>query len=204
MLERVRDSYADPAKAQQYRLAALLIATAAFVVFGIGDAVDPPEPGSVYKKEGAVGILLVLGQTLPLAIVFRYPMAALVVIIASFMAHAGLNHDLIWGVQFAAAISFFMVITRGGSRQSLLALLLVYLGIIVSFGIFRFEEDKAGSVMIQMLMFGGLWIIGNLFRTRRIRLESTEQVLAELEAEHQQDADRDYRDFAWRHRRWHC
>ena len=37
-----------------------------------------------------------------------------------------------------------------------LALLLVYLGIIVSFGIFRFEEDKAGSVMIQMLMFGGL------------------------------------------------
>ena len=182
MLERVRDSYTDPAKAQQYRLAALLIATAALVVFGIANAVDPPEPGRVYKKEGAVGILLVLGQTLPLAIAFRYPMIALVVIIASFTAHTGLNHDVIWVAQFAAILSLFMTVTRGGSRRSLLALLLVYLGIVVSFGIFR-EVDKAGNVLVQMLLFGGLWIIGNLFRTRRIRLESTEQVLAELEAE---------------------
>ena len=182
MLERFRESYADPAKAQQYRLAALMIATAAFVVFGIGNALDPPEPGTVYNKEGAVGILLVLGQTLPLAIAFRYPMIALVVIMASFMAHTGLNHDVIWVVQFTAILSAFMTIIRGGDRRSLLTLLLVYLGIVVSFGIFR-EEDKAGNVMVQMLLFGGLWIIGNLFRTRRIRLESTEQVLAELEAE---------------------
>ena len=182
MLERVRGSYADPAKAQQYGLAALLIATAAFVVIGIGNALDPPEPGTVYKKEGAVGILLVLGQTLPLAIALRYPLTALVVIIASFMAHTGLNHDVIWVVQFAAAISFFMAITRGGNRQSFLALLLVYLGIVVSFGIFG-EVDKVGNVLVQMLFFGGLWIISNLFRTRRIRLESTEQVVARLEAE---------------------
>ncbi len=182
MLERVRGSYADPAKVQQYRLAALLIATAAFVVIGIGNALDPPEPGTVYEKEGAVGILLVLGQTLPLAIALRYPLIALVVIIASFMTHTGLNHDVIWVVQFAAAISFFMAITRGGNRQSLLALMVVYLGIVASFGIFR-EVDRVGNVLVQMLLFGGLWIIGNLFRTRRIRLESTEQVLSELEAE---------------------
>ena len=86
MLERVRESYSDPAKAEHYRLAALLIATAVFVVIGIGSALDPPEPGSVYKKEGALGILLVLGQTLPLAIAFRYPMIALVVIMASVTA----------------------------------------------------------------------------------------------------------------------
>ena len=39
MLQHVRDSYADPAKAQRYRLAALLIATDAFVVFGVASAV---------------------------------------------------------------------------------------------------------------------------------------------------------------------
>ena len=37
--------------------------------------------------------------------------------------------------------------------------------------------------MVQMLLFGGLWVIGNLFRTRRIRLESTEHVLKAMEAE---------------------
>ena len=182
MLERVRNSYADPAKAQQYRLAALLVATAAFVAFGIANAVDPPEPGSVYKKEGAVGILLVLGSTLPLAIAFRYPMIALLVIIASFTAHAGLNHNVIWVVQFTALLSAFIAITRGGNRQSLLVLLLVYIGVVVTFGIFT-EEERVGNVLVQILLFGGLWIIGNLFRTRRIRLESTEQVLAALEAE---------------------
>ena len=180
--KRVRDSYADPAKAQRYRLAALLIGTAGFVAFGIANAVDPPEPGSVYKKEGAVGILLVIGQTLPLAIASRYPTIALVVILASFTAHTGLNHDVIWVAQFTGILAAFMAITRGGDRRSLIALLLVYLSIVISFGIFR-EVDKVGNVLVQMLLFGGLWIIGNLFRTRRIRLESTEQVLAELEAE---------------------
>ena len=47
MLERVRKSYADPALAQRYKLAALLIVTAAFVIIGIGNAVDPPEAGTV-------------------------------------------------------------------------------------------------------------------------------------------------------------
>ena len=136
MLERVRDSYADPAKAQRYRLAALLIGTAAFVAFGVANALDPPEPGSVYKKEGAVGILLVLGSTLPLAIAFRYPMIALVVIMASFTAHNALNHDVIWVVQFTAILSALFASIRGGDRRSLLALLLVYVGIVFSFGIF--------------------------------------------------------------------
>ena len=182
MLERIRNSFADPANAQRYRLAALLIGTAFFAVNGIGNALEPPEPDSVYKQEGAVGILLVLGQTLPLAIAFRYPMIALVVIIVAFAAHTGLNHELIWVVQFTAALSFLLAITRGGGRQSLLALLVVSLGIVVSFGVFG-DADRLGNVIIQMLLFVGIWIMGNLFRTRRIRLESTEQVVTRLEAE---------------------
>ena len=84
MLDRLKNSYADPANSQRYRLAALLIVTAFFVVIGIGNALDPPETGSVYEKEDAAGILLVVGQTLPLAIAFRWPMFALIVIILSF------------------------------------------------------------------------------------------------------------------------
>ena len=106
---------------------------------------------------------------------------------ASFMVHAGLDHELTWVVQFAAIISLFLAVTRGGSRQSLLALLAVYVGIFVSFGIFK-DVDRVGNVLIQMTLFGGLWIIAILFRTRRIRLESAEQVLAELEAEQDRQA----------------
>jgi signal transduction histidine kinase len=75
-----------------------------------------------------------------------------------------------------------MVVTRGGSRQSLFALLTVFVAIIVSFGILG-DLYRVGNVIIQMLLFGGLWIIANIFRTRRVRLESAEQVLVELEAE---------------------
>ena len=89
---------------------------------------------------------------------------------------------MIWVVQFTALFSFFIATIRGGNRQSLLALLVAYLGILVSFGLFR-EEDRSGNVMVQFLLFGGIWVIGNLFRTRRIRLESAEQVVVELEAE---------------------
>lgn len=199
MLDRLKNSYAHPANAHRYRIAALLIATAAFVAIGIGNALDPPEPGSVYEKEGVAGILLVIGQTLPLAMAFRWPMLALAIIIASFMAHGGLDHELIWVVQFTAAIALFMAINRGGGRQSLFALALVFIGIFVSFGIFGIfgEEDKVGNVLIQMVLFGGVWIVGNLFRTRRIRLESTEHVLADLEAEQDRlarEAVRDERD----------
>jgi len=143
---------------------------------------DPPEAGSGFEKEGAVGILLVVGQTLPLAIAFRWPLVSLLVIMVSIMTHSTLDHEIIWVVQFTAIISFFLAVNRGGDRRSLFALLAVCVGILVSFGIAR-DDDRVGNVLIQFLLFGGLWLIANLFRTRRIRLESTEHVLANLEAE---------------------
>ena len=136
----------------------------------------------VYEKEGAAGILLVIGQTLPPAMALRWPMLALAIVMASFIGHTGLDHGVIWVVQFTTIISLFFAINRGDGRQSLFSLVLVYVGIFVSLGIFR-EVDKVGNVLVQMLLFGGLWVIGNLFRTRRIRPESTEHVLKAMEAE---------------------
>lgn len=158
------------------------MATAAFVFVGVGNALDAPEPGSVYEKENALGIVLVIGQTLPLLIAFRLPVIALTVVMVSFVVHTGLDHEVIWIVQFTAFIAGFMGITQGGNRQSLLVLLIIYVGVVLAFGIFS-EGDRAGNVVVQFLLFGGLWVIGTLFRTRRIRLESTEHVLANLEAE---------------------
>ena len=193
MLERLTHSYRDPANAQRYRLAALIFATAAFVFIGVVNAVDPPEPDSVYEKEDAIGILLVVLTTLPIMIVFRNPMAVLVMIMVAFTVHTGLGHEPIWVVQLTALFSFFIATTRGGGRQSLLALLVVYLGVIVSFGIL-IDDPEAGDVLIQILLFGGLWVVGNLFRTGRIRLESTEQVVLELEAEQDRMAREAVRD----------
>ena len=187
MFQRLRHSSSDPANAQRYSLAALLIATAAFVFIGVANAVDAPEPGSVYEKEDAFGILLVIGQTLPLALAFRYPMAALIVIMVSFTVHVGLDHDAIWVVQFSALFSFFIAVIRGGDRQSVLALLVVYIAVVVSFGILL-DEGEVGDVVVQFLLFGGIWVVGNLFRTGRIRLESAEQVVVELEAEQDRTA----------------
>ncbi len=193
MFERLIDSYSDPVKGRRYNLAALLIATAAFVFIGVANALDAPEPDSVYAKENALGIILVIAQTLPLAIALRYPMPALVVIMGSFMVHSGLDYDVIWVVQFSALFSFFIAVIRGGDRQSYLALLVIYVAVVVSFGILL-DEGQVGDVVVQILLFGGLWVVGNLFRTRRIRLESVEQVVVELEAEQDRMAREAVRD----------
>ena len=193
MLERLTHSYSEPANAQRYNLAALLIATAAFAFIGVANAVDASEPGSVYEKEDAFGILLVIGQTLPLALALRFPMAALIVIMGSFTVHAGLDYDAIWVVQFSAFFSFFIAVIRGGNRQSYLALLVIYIAVFVSFGILL-DDGEVGDVVVQFLLFGGIWVVGNLFRTRRIRLEATEQVVLELEAEQDRMAREAVRD----------
>ena len=196
MLQRLNNSYQGLTKARRFRFALLLIATAASVFVGIGNALDPPEPDSVYAKENAFGILLVIFQTLPLLITFRYPMVALVIIMVSFTVHAGLNYDLIWVVQFTAILSVFMATAQSSRRQSALVFLMMAVTIFVSFGIFR-DEDKVGNILIQLMFFGGLWFIGNLFLSRRLRLETTEQTLANLEAEQErlaEDAVRDERD----------
>ena len=112
-------------------------------------------------KERAAGFLSVIGQALPLARAFRWPLVALVLIMASFMGHTGLDYDIIWLVQFTAVIAFFLAINGGGGRQSFFALLVVFISIIVSFGISR-EVDRVGNVVIQLLLFGGFWLIANL------------------------------------------
>lgn len=182
MFGRLRQSYRNPVTARRYRLAALLFATFAFVLLGVANALDRPGTDSIYEKEGALGILLVFLFTLPMAIVFRYPLAVLIVIMAAFTVHTGLDHEPIWVVQFTALFTFFIAVIRGGDRQSLIALVLAYLAIVASFGVFD-GMARSGDVLVQFILFGGIWVIGNLFRTGRIRLESAEQVVVELEAE---------------------
>ncbi|MBT3943374.1 MAG: hypothetical protein HOF43_11730 [Chloroflexi bacterium] len=182
MIKRINQSFKSPTTSQRYKTAALFIGTAAAVAIGVANALSPPELGSEYEKDNAFGVFLVVAQTLPLILAFRYPLVGLSLIMGSFMVHSGLGFDAPWIVQFTAAITFFTSVTRGGDRQSLLALLVVYGAVIVSFGFFR-ENDRFGNVLAQIILFGGLWIIGNLFRTGRIRLESTERVVVELEVE---------------------
>ena len=182
MMERIHASYRDPANARRYSLAALLIATTAFLFIGIANALDAPEPGSVYQKEDALGILLVIGQSLPLVFALRYPMATLIAITGSFIGHAALDYDAIWVVHFSASFSFFIAVSRGSGRQSYLALMMVYISVVVSFG-FLLDNGTAGDITVHILLFGGIWVVANLFRTRRIQLESTEQVVLDLEAE---------------------
>ena len=62
-------------------------------------------PGSGQQEEDALGILLVLGQTLPLVLMFRWPMLSFLLIITSFAVHAGFDYEVIWVAQFTVLIS---------------------------------------------------------------------------------------------------
>ena len=169
-------------RATRDKYAALILATVLFTILVIGNAIDPPESGSIYKQEDALGYFFAIAQALPLLFVLRWPIPAFTTIMASFTVHTGLGHETIWVVQFTALLSFFIAVTQGGDRQSILALIIANAGAIVAFGIVG-KNPQFGNVVMQVMLFGGLWIVANLFRTGRLSLESAKQVVVELEAD---------------------
>ncbi len=147
------------------------------MVFLVMDLRIEPTPESGFEQEGALGVILGIAQVVPVLFMRRAPSAALIVVYAAFFAHSVLGYDLLWVAQFTSLIGLYQVTSATDDRQSLFAGVMSFGIIITVFGIIR--EDLDSAIVLSML-FAAVWIVGNIVRSRRARLEIAELTVAEL------------------------
>lgn len=156
------------------------LATVVSLIFLALDLRIEPTPESGFKQEGVLGIVLAVGQVLPILFIRRAPLAALTVIGGSFVAHAALDFNVVWLVQLTTIIGLYVVTSTTNSRQSMIGLLIVFAVVITVFGFIREETDSA---FVLNVLFAGVWIAGSIVRSRRTRLEIAELTVSELSDE---------------------
>ena len=157
-----------------------------FFLFFLGlDLNIKPEPDSGFEQEGVLGLILAVAQVMPLVFVRRAPLAALTIIFVAFTAHSALGHTVLWVAQFSGLIGLYQVTSSRSDRQSLISGVMTFGVIVVVFGIIREDVDSAIALV---LLFAAVWVVGNIVRSRRDRLEIAELTVAELSDEQERAA----------------
>ncbi len=139
-----------------------------------------PEPGSEFVQEGALGLVLALLQVLPIIFARKYPLLMLAIILAAFIAHSALEHQVLWVAQFSAMFTLFLATSQASERRSLVAGGMTFAVIVIVFAIVR---KDANSAIALTILFGAVWMVGNVVRSRHRRLEIASRVIADLSEE---------------------
>ncbi len=148
-----------------------------FTFFLVLDLRIEPAPDSGFEQENTIGVLLALAQVLPLLFLRKAPLATLMVIFVAFVAHSALDHQVLWVAEFSTLIGLYQVTSATDDRQSLFAGVVCFGVIVTVFAIIREDLDSAIALT---LLFAAVWIVGNVVRSRRGRLQIAEQTVAEL------------------------
>ena len=154
--------------------------TLVFLLFLGLDLNVKPEPGSEFVQEAVPGYILAVLMVLPMVFMRRAPLLALTIIYTAFTAHSLLDHNVLWVSQFSTLIGLYMVTSSRSQRQSLFSGLMTFVVILVVFLVIRKDADTAIALE---LLFGAVWVVGNIVRSRHSRLEIAELTVAELSDE---------------------
>jgi signal transduction histidine kinase len=136
-----------------------------------------PEPGSGHVQEELPGVILGILQVLPVIFVRKMPLLSLSIIFAAFVTHSAFDHQVLWVAQFSTLISLFILTGQSSDRTSIIAGVMSFVVIVVVFGIMREDVDAAIALI---LLFIAVWTVGNVVKSRHMRLEAAGQVIADL------------------------
>ena len=164
-----------------------VLLTLFFTLLMIDDLRTLPQVDSGFVQEDEFGIFLAMLQVLPLIFLRKAPLAVLVVIFAAFTYHSTFDYVTLWIAQFSTLISVYYIASTTDDRQSIIAGLLTIPTIVFVFGVTQGRFDNAFALI---LLFGGVWVTGNVIRARRNRLEIAELTVVEL-SDDQERATRD-------------
>ena len=156
--------------------ALIAIAFASLAVVEIQSAAESQEG---FRDSDGLGVLLVLAQTLPLAVRRVAPLGSLAAITAAIGMHAALGYDDIQAGTFASLVGVSSAAYVTDNRRALVAALLAAVGIGVFYATTRASFDGFEIVGIGGLWLAG-WIAGSVFRIRRrhaAAVESRAEVL---------------------------
>ena len=133
-----------------------------------------------FRDSDGLSALLVLAQTLPLAVRRVAPLGSLAAITAASGMHAALGYDDIQAGTFASLVGVSSAAYVTDNRRALVAALLGAVSIGVFYATTRMSFDGFEIVGIGGLWLAG-WIAGSVFRIRRRHTASVERRAEVLE-----------------------
>ena len=157
--------------------ALIAIAFASLAVVQIQSAAESEE---VFRDSDGLGALLVLAQTMPLAVRRVAPLGSLAAITAAIGMHAALGYDDIQAGTFASLVGVSSAAYVTDNRRALVAALLGAVGIGVFYATTRASFDGFEIVGIGGLWLAG-WIAGSVFRILRSHAAAVERRAEVLE-----------------------
>ena len=149
----------------------IAIAFASLAVVEIQSASESQEG---FRDSDGLGALLVLAQTLPLAVRRVAPLGSLAAITAAIGMHAALGYNDIQAGTFASLVGVSSAAYVTDNRRALVAALLGAVGIGVFYATTRMSFDSFEIVGIGGLWLAG-WTAGSVLRIRRRHTAAVER-----------------------------
>ncbi len=121
---------------------------------------------SVYRPDDALLVVLVLAASLPLAAVARWPLAALLVIVAAVCAEAVAGYQVVGAGYWAAGVAAFVTAAFAGGRSAVVAGLVTAAGLLT---VFTFERGdiSLGGLVGAWAFFSFVYTLGVMLRVYR-------------------------------------
>ena len=144
----------------------------------------------------AVGVSLLVLQTLPIAVRRRNPMrvleiTGLAITLYSLLGYLGTNGAGDSNGAYGVVVAFYTVAANEPRRRAVVAAAVTAGGVLISFIAYAAFDSIAGwtaNLSVTYLSFGLAWLIGDNLRVRRAYTKELENRAAELEIEREEKA----------------
>ncbi|HET6614850.1 MAG TPA: sensor histidine kinase [Dehalococcoidia bacterium] len=140
-----------------------------------------------YRDDEALGILLVLLQTVPIVARSVAPLAALTISVVAISLHIGIGYEGVPAGTFAALVILYSVASLTDMRQSILAALIAAAGITIYFTTDRGDLGLPDAISTYAT-YGVGWALGVYARSRREYTNVVEERASLLEREREVQA----------------
>jgi signal transduction histidine kinase len=154
----------------------------AFTAAALGTVAERVGEKDAYRNDDAFGIVLLLLQTLPIAVRSVAPLAALTVSVSAISAHIALGYEGIPAGTFAGLVILYSAASLTDARQGALAALMTFAGITIYFTTDRGNPSLAAAISTYATYAVG-WGLGTYARSRREYTNVVEERASLLERE---------------------
>jgi len=159
----------------------------AFTVGALWTVASRLNERNVYREDDALSVLLVLLQTLPVAVRRVMPLGALALSVLGIGAHISIGYQGVAIGTFAALVILYSAASLTDTPRALLAALITAAGIIVYFATDRGDPGAVAAVTTGAT-YAAAWFLGVYARSRREYTHVVEERAALLEREREVQA----------------
>lgn len=140
-----------------------------------------------FRRDDALGTILLLLQTVPIAARTVAPLGALFVSVAAISLHISIGYEGVAAGTFAALVIVYTVASLTDTRQSILAAVITAIGIIIYFATDR-GDPTLGQAFTTTATYAAGWGLGMFVRSRREYTTAVEERAVLLERERELQA----------------